>query len=84
MTVSNICWRESAQTVNAITKQLTIEIIVNFASDGWTSKNNLAVSLGIAYYIRQNWAWREDQLTFGEVHWLLCSRFESQLRMTGQ
>jgi len=46
--------------------------------------NILAITSVIAYYMDRNWALREVQLAFDEVDRLLCSSFESKLRMIGQ
>jgi len=83
-TLSNVCQREYALTVDAIKKQLPLPNKVSLALDGWTSMNKLAIMSGIAYYMDRNWALREVQLPFDEVNCLFCSRLESQLRMTGQ
>jgi hypothetical protein len=77
ITLSNICWREYALTVDAIKKQLPIRNKVSLALDGWTSTNNLAITSVIAYYMDRNWALREVQLAFDEVDRLFCSCFES-------
>ena len=50
-TLSNICRREYALTVDAIKKQLPIRNNVSLALDGWTSTNKLAIMLVIAYYM---------------------------------
>ena len=76
-TLSNICRREYALTVDAIKKQLPIRNKVSLALDGWTSTNKLAITSVIAYYMDRNWALREVQLAFDEVDRLFCSRFES-------
>ena len=77
MTLSNICWREYALTVDAIKKQLPLRNKVSLALDGWTSTNKLAITSVIAYYMDRNWALREVQLAFDEVNRLCISRFES-------
>jgi hypothetical protein len=64
MTLSNICQREYALTVDAIQKQLPLRNKVSLALDGWTSTNKLAITSVIAYYIDRNWALREVQLRF--------------------
>jgi len=76
-TLSKICRREYALTVDAIKKQLPIQNKVSLALNGWTSTNNLAITSVIAYYMDRNWALREVQLAFNEVDRLFCSRFES-------
>jgi len=77
MTLHNICRREYALTVDAIKKQLPMQIKVSLALDGWTSTNKVAITSVIAYYMDRDWALREVQLAFDEVDHLLCSRFES-------
>ena len=77
MTLSNICRREYALTVDAIKKQLPLRNKVSLALDGWTSTNKLAITSVIAYYMDRNWALHEVQLPFDEVNRLFCSRFES-------
>ena len=67
-TLSNICRREYALTVDAIKKQLPLRNKVSFALDRWTSTNKLAKPLFIAYYIDRNWALREIELTFDEFY----------------
>jgi len=76
-TLSNICLREYALTVDAIKMQLPLRNKVSFALDGWTSMNKLAITSVIAYYMDRNWALREVQLAFDEVNLLFISRFES-------
>jgi len=76
-TLSNICRRECALTVDAIKKQLPVQNKVSLALDGWTSTNKLAITSVIAYYMDRNWALREVQLAFDEVDRLFYSRFES-------
>jgi len=76
-TLSNICLREYALTVDAIKKQLPLQNKVSLALDGWTSTNKLFIMSVIAYYMDRKWALREFQLAFDEVDRLFCSRFES-------
>jgi len=76
-TLSNICRREYALTVDVIKKQLPLRNEVSLALDGWTSMNKLAITSVIAYYMDSNWALHEVQLAFDEVDRLFCSRFES-------
>jgi hypothetical protein len=83
-TLSNICRREYALTVDAIKKQLPILNKVSLALDGWTSMNKLAITSVIANYIDRNWASREVQLAFDEVDNMFGSRFVRQLKMIGQ
>jgi hypothetical protein len=63
--------------VDAIKKQLPIRNKVTLALDGWTSMNKIAITSVIAYYMDQNWAFREVELTFDKVDRLFGSRFES-------
>jgi len=76
-TLSNICRREYALTVDAIKKQLPVRNKVSLALDGWTSTNKLAITSVIAYYMYRNWALGEVQLAFDEVNLLFHSHFES-------
>jgi len=76
-TLSNICRREYALTVDAIKKQLPLRNLISLALDGWTSTNKLAITSVIAYYMDRKWALRKVQLAFDEVDRLFCSRFES-------
>ena len=76
-TLSDICQRDYGLTVDAIKKQLPLRNNVSLALDVWTSTNKLAITSVIAYYIYQNWALRETQLSFDEVDCLFCSLFES-------
>jgi len=48
-TLSNICRREYALTVDAIEKQLPLLNKVSLALNGWTSTNKLAITSVIAY-----------------------------------
>jgi len=50
-TLSNICRREYALTVDAIKKQLLLRNKVSLGLDGWTSTNRLAITLVITNYI---------------------------------
>jgi len=76
-TLSNICRRECALTVDATKKQRPIQNKVSLALDGWTSTNKLAITSVNAYYMDRNWALREVQLAFNEVDCLFCSCSES-------
>jgi hypothetical protein len=76
-TLSNICRREHALTVDAFKKELPLRNKVSLALDGLTSTNKLAITSVIGYYMDQNWALREVQLAFDEVDRLFNSRFES-------
>ena len=50
-TLSNLCWREYALTVDAIEKQLWSCIEVALSLDEWTSPNKLAITSVIAHYM---------------------------------
>jgi len=50
-TLSNICRREYALTVDAINKQLPSRNTVSSALDVLTSTITVAITLGIAYYM---------------------------------
>jgi hypothetical protein len=76
-TLSNICRREYALTVDAIKKQLPLRNKVSLALDRWTSSYKLATTSVIAYYIYQDWSLREVQFAFDEVNRQFCFRFES-------
>jgi len=76
-TLSNICRREYALTVDAIMNQLPSRNKVSLALDRWTSMNKLSITSVIASNIDRNWALREVQLKFNEVDCLLFSGFES-------
>ena len=76
-TLSNICRRESALTVDAIKKQLPSQNEVTLALDRWTSMNKLCMKSVITYKMHRYWALREVQLAFDEVDRLFFSRFES-------
>jgi len=76
-TLSNICRREYALTVDAIKKQLPLRNEVSLALDRWTSTNTLAITSVIAYYMDRNSALRDIQHTLDGVDRLFCSRFES-------
>ena len=76
-TLSIICWREYALTVDAIKKQLLIQNKVSLALDGWTSTNKLARMSVIAYYMDRNWTLCDVQLALNEVDHLFCSYFGS-------
>jgi hypothetical protein len=58
-TLSNICQREHARTVDAIKKQMLIRNTVSLALDGWTSTNKFAKTSVIAYYMDRKWALHE-------------------------
>ena len=75
-TLSNICRREYALTVDAVKKQLPLRNKVGLALDRSTSTNKLGTMSVIAYFIDRNWTLREVQLALDEVDRLFCSRFE--------
>jgi antitoxin component HigA of HigAB toxin-antitoxin module len=50
-TLSNICCREYALTVDAIKKQLPSQNKVSLVLDTWTSRNKLTITSAIAYYM---------------------------------
>jgi len=50
-TLSNICRRNYALTVDAIKKQLLSRNKASLALDGWTSMNKLGITSVIAYYM---------------------------------
>ena len=77
MSLSNICRREYALTVNTIKKQLLSRNEVGLALDWWTSTNRLAITLGNACYMDRNWALREVRLAFDVVDRLSFSHFTS-------
>jgi len=83
-TLSNICPREYALTVDAIKKQLPVQNRVCLAFDGWTSTNKLAITSVIAYNMDPIWALHEVPLAFDVVDRLLYSRIESSLSMICQ
>jgi len=76
-TLSNICRREYALTVDAIKKQWPSQNKVSLVLDGWTPTNKVALTLVIAHYIDRNWALGKVQLAFNEVDCLIFSPFES-------
>jgi len=76
-TLSTICRREYALTMDAIKKQLASWNDVSLAVEGWTSPNKLAITSFIAYYIDRYRALCEVELAFDEVDHLFISRFES-------
>jgi len=51
ITISKICRRDYALTVDEIKKQLRSRHIVSLGLDGRTSTNNRAITLVIAYYL---------------------------------
>ena len=83
-TLSNICWREYTLTVDAINKQWPSQNIGSVALDGWTSMNELAITLVIAYCIERHWALREVTLAFNEIDRPFISTFEILLQIIGR
>ena len=75
-TVSIICWREYALTVDAIKKQMPSQNKVSLALDGWTSTNKLAIMSVIAYYMDRYCALCDVQLAFNKFDRLFISLFE--------
>ena len=76
-TLSNICCRKYALTMDAIKKPAPSQNKVSLTLNGWTSRNTLAITSFIAYYRDQNWALHKLQLPFNEVDSLFFSHFES-------
>jgi len=83
-TLSNICCREHRLNVDAIQKQLLSWSKVSLALDRWTATNKLTITSVFAYYIDQNWLFRELQLTCNEGDSMFFSGFKSWFRMIGQ
>jgi hypothetical protein len=52
--------------------------------DRWTLRNNLAISLVIAYDMDRNWALQDVQLAVDKVDRLLFSYFRNEILMIGQ
>jgi len=75
-TLSNICRREYALTMDAIKQQLPSRDKVGLPLDKWTPPNKLAITLVIAYNMDRNSALRVVQLAFNEVDSLFFSHFE--------
>jgi len=76
-TLSNICRRKYALTMDAIKKPAPSQNKVSLTLNGWTSRNTLAIMSFIAYYRDQNWALHKLQLPFNEVDSLFLSHFKS-------
>jgi len=76
MTLSNICRRDYAPTVDVLKKQLPSWNKVTLALDGWTSSKELSIKLVAAYDIDRNWAFSELQLAINDVDRLFISHFE--------
>ena len=76
-TLSNICLREYALTVDAMKQQLPSRSEVNLALDEWTSPNTVAITSDIAYYVDRNLVLSEIQLAFDEFDSLFFSHFKS-------
>jgi len=75
-TLSDICRREYALTLDSIEKQLPSRDSVCLALEGSPSPNKLAITSVIAYCMDQNEALGEVQLGFDEVDRQFCSHFE--------
>jgi len=71
MTLSNICWREYALTMDAIKKLLPSQNKVSLALDGWTATKKLAITSVTAYYMDRKCALQEVQLA--SMRLLVCS-----------
>jgi hypothetical protein len=76
-TLSNICRREYALTLDAFAKQLPMRNELSISLNGETSAHKTAITLVIAYYMHRNWGLRAVQLAHDEVDRLFCSLFES-------
>ena len=83
-TLSNICRSGYALTMDAFRNHLPSRNEVCVALYAWTLTIKLAIMSVITYYMDQNWALREVQLTFDEVDCLLISGLETKFRMIGQ
>jgi len=83
-TISNICWRQSSLTVDAIMKQLPSQNQVSLTLDRWILTNKLAIMTVIINNLVQNWALQKVPLAFGEIDRLFISSFESFSRRIGQ
>ena len=59
-TLSNMCPREYALTVDAIEKQLPPQNILSLALDGWRSTTKLALTSVSAYDMDRNWAHQQQ------------------------
>jgi hypothetical protein len=80
----NICRKAYLLTVDAIKKKLRSGNEVSLALNGGISTNRLFITSVTAYYMDQNWALQEVQLTFEECD---CHFFwfpKSRLRIIGQ
>jgi len=75
-TLSDICQREYALTMDVIKKQMPSRNKVSIALDGWTAMNKLAMRSVIAEYMDRNWALHDVQLAFDEVDQLFFSLFD--------
>jgi nuclear transport factor 2 (NTF2) superfamily protein len=63
--------------VDAFMKQLPSRNKVRLALNGWISKNELAQTSVIAYYMDRNWALRKVQLAFHELDYHFFSYYQS-------
>jgi hypothetical protein len=76
-TLSNVCQRAYALTVDTIKKQLPLRNKDSLALNGWSSTNKQAIKSVIAYYIDRNLVLGEVQLAINEVNRLFFPRCES-------
>jgi len=65
--LTSLLGKEYDKTLEAIKGQIPRGQRVSIALDGWTSKNRLAITSVIMYYISRNWTLEEVQLAFEEV-----------------
>jgi len=75
-TLSDICQREYALSMDVIKKQMPSRNKVSLALDGWTAMNKLAMRSVIAEYMDRKWALPDVQLAFDEVDQLFFSPFD--------
>jgi len=75
-TLSKICLREYALTIDAFKKQSLSPNKVSSGFERWTSTNKLAMTAVIGYYIERNGALHQVQLSVGEVDHVFFSGFE--------
>ena len=67
--LSCLLHEEYQKTLEEIKGQIPGGQRVSIALDGWTSKNRLAITSVIMYYISRNWTLEEVQLAFEEVRY---------------
>jgi len=82
-TLTNICQREYALTVDAIRNQLPLQNNRTLDLEAWTSTNNQAKTSVITYFMNHNYALSKVQLAFDEMDRLFFSHFETQFWMIG-